>query len=231
MLKSSIVLLISLLAICVKCQYNRTLSVTGSGQARIVYDKVRVNLRVEESAPFAQEAMVRNSIKVNRVIVSVNSTVSDLSTTSMSLTPNYNYTETPPKLIGYTSSSSMTFTSSPEAVGEAIDNAVRAGASTVDSVSGESTNERRREAYDAALEAAIIDAEGRATKVANTSKVCLDELTAVQVNNGVPIAFDTYHTPTLLAEAISATSVPTFIPGTDTITSTVDMTWSFTGCV
>jgi len=208
-----------------------TIAVVGTGSSVIVQSETSVRLTVQNSAQSAQVAQQKTASAVSSVISVLNSyNVTDLETKAITLQPLYNYTDSPPRLIAFESSESLSYTVSPELAGETLDAAVRAGANVIDSVESTSEKNATNAAYLGALDMATKDAENKARVVADSLNACIVAPLVVDVP---PNDFD-LPTPTMFAGAMEAAtmsdmkSAPTVLPGNTEVSATVSIIYSQT---
>lgn len=119
---------------------NNTLFVTGSAVNQTKPDKVAVSLGVETTNSTAQVALASNSDLMNKVLNALKAAgvqENETSTSTFSITPNYNYTQdgTKGKLTGFTVANSIQIESTNVGnISEWIDSAVSSGANNVESI-------------------------------------------------------------------------------------------------
>ncbi len=119
---------------------NSTLFVSGSASNQTKPDKVVVSLGVETTDNTAQAALTSNSNLMNKVLESLKAggvQENETSTSTFSITPNYNYSSNnnQGRLIGFTVINSIQIESSSiESVSKWIDGAVSAGANNVNNI-------------------------------------------------------------------------------------------------
>ena len=127
---------------------NSTLFVTGSATNQTKPDKVTLSLGVETTNTTAQAALTANSDLMNKVLDALKGAgvqENETSTSTFSITPNYNYSANTNegRLIGFTVSNSIQIESSNiESVSKWIDAEVSAGANDVNNIYFSSSNLR-----------------------------------------------------------------------------------------
>lgn len=208
------------------------LTVTGSAYSIVSQNITTIRLSVTNRATEARDAQRLTSNAVNSVLSTLKTyNVTDLSTDQFSLQPVYNYTDTPPSLVEFACSESISYKIPSDAAGETLDKAVQAGANSIDSVNSSSDNDDVHDAYNKALQDAVRNAETKATKVADVLSVCLEAPLTIQIaDDGIA--------PTPTAFAFEATTMskssgggaPTIIPGDAHISANVVIVYSQTPC-
>ena len=152
---------------------NNTLFVTGSATNQIKPDKVTLSLGVETTNTTAQAALTANSDLMNKVLNALKAAgvqENETSTSTFSITPNYNYSANTNegRLIGFTVSNSIQIESSNiESVSKWIDAAVSAGANNVNNVDFSVSNDRLEDSKNSLLKDAIGNAKTTADVAAN----------------------------------------------------------------
>lgn len=117
-------------------QQYRVLSVTGKGAENIQTTEAQVRLGVEvqgRTAEAVQQQVASRSAAVVSLLKSRN--VDKLETTGINLRPNYSSNNGQRRLVGYRGSNVVSFRVDIESAGALMDDAVKAGASRIDSVS------------------------------------------------------------------------------------------------
>src|SRR6476619_2481106 len=144
---------------------NSTLFVSGSASNHTKPDKVVVSLGVETTDNTAQAALTSNSNLMNKVLESLKAAgvqENETSTSTFSITPNYNYTSNnnQGKLIGFTVSNSIQIESNNiESVSKWIDTAVLAGANNVNNIYFSLSNQKSEEMKNSLLKDTIDSAK------------------------------------------------------------------------
>ncbi|HEY0444454.1 MAG TPA: SIMPL domain-containing protein [Candidatus Limnocylindrales bacterium] len=117
-----------------------TISVSGTGRIVVSPDIADLRLGVSVSKPTVRAAREAAAESMNRMLAALKAlgiADKDIQTTTLSLQPNYDYSNNnPPRLIGYTLSNGVAVTiRNLDKIGDAIDNSLAAGATTLDGVS------------------------------------------------------------------------------------------------
>ena len=154
---------------------NNTLVVSGSASNQTKPDKVTVSLGVETTNSTAQAALTANSNLMNKVLEALKAEgvrENETSTSTFSITPNYNYSSNnnQGRLIGFTVSNSIQIESSSiENVSKWIDAAVSAGANNVNNIYFSLSNQKSEEMKNSLLKDAIDSARIKADIAANAA--------------------------------------------------------------
>ena len=152
---------------------NSTLFVTGSATNQVKPDKVTLSLGVETTNSTAQAALTANSNLMNKVLNALKTAgvqENETSTSTFSITPNYNYSANTNegRLIGFTVSNSIQIESSNiESVSKWIDAAVSAGANNVNNVDFSVSNNKLEDIKNSLINDAIGNAKTKADAAAD----------------------------------------------------------------
>ena len=167
-----------------------TLFVTGTANTKVKPDKVILSLGVETNNKTANAALVANSKIMNKVIDALKTTgvkENETSTSSLSISPNYNYSrpsDTVGKITGFTVSNLIQIQSTNIGnVSRCIDTAIASGANTVNNVDftisdkrlDETKNNLIKQAIDNAITKADIATSVLGLKVVGVKSVNLNE--------------------------------------------------------
>jgi uncharacterized protein YggE len=160
------------------------ITVRGTGVAVRAPDLARVTLGVEVTEAGAADAQARASERMAAVIEAVRAAgvaSRDVATARIALGPAWDYSGAAPRMTGYTASQSLAVRVRVLAdLGSVIDAAVRAGATTVDSVALEVADPAA--ALAEARDAAMADAAAKAAALARAAGVSLGR--AVSIREG-----------------------------------------------
>lgn len=203
-----------------------TISVSGMGRVLLSPDIADLRLGVTITAATVEAARAGNAAAMTAVIASLkaNGIVDrDIQTTILSLSPVYDWAAntTPPKLIGYTLTNTIAVTIRDlDAVGEAIDDALDAGATSLDSISFRVEDQTAAETR--AREAAMADAKAKAKTLASAAGVAI--VGVVSISESVaPVPYPIYYGEMAGAAARDA-STPVQA-GTNEVSVTVSVTY------
>ncbi|BAU11137.1 hypothetical protein LEP3755_16300 [Leptolyngbya sp. NIES-3755] len=161
----------------------RTLTVTGRGFEDIQTTIAQVRLGVEVEGKTANDVQREVARRSNSVVNFLRSRqVDKLETTGINLNPRYDYSNNRQTLVGYVGSNNVSFRVPTERAGEIIDEAVKSGASRIDSVSFVATDEATAAAQKRALQKATQEANAQADAVFSALNLTRREIVNVQVN-------------------------------------------------
>lgn len=187
----------------------RVITVNGTGTVSSVPHEADFTLGVAATAKTAVAATSANAAKMTGVIGALKSNgvaAADIQTAQISLSPNQNEAGT--KVIDYTVTNSVTVNIRDlSKAGATIDAAVNAGANQVDGPT--LTPKGQQELYQAALKAAIANAQKRAQAIADAAGQKLGKLRSASETSSAPITFGAAK-----SEALPGAAVTPVEPGT-----------------
>ncbi len=203
-----------------------TVTVSGTGTAKVTPDQAQVDLGVTAQAATAQQALADDSSKMQAVVAAIEGqgvAQTDLQTTGLSLTPNYTGggPSSAPTITGFQASNNVDVTlHDTTQVGAVIDAALAAGANQVGGVSFSTSQPQA--AYAAAYKAAMADAQASAQALASASGLQLGAIQSISASQGGgPMPF--------VAEAApSAVATPVF-GGQQTVSVTLQVVYNIGG--
>ena len=200
----------------------RTVQVTGRGQVSVQPDQAVVRLGVQTEANTAEAALEDNNTQMAAVIsatLEAGIEEADIQTQGFNLRPVY---ESPdngdsPELTGYQASNIVQITVRDlTLLGGLLDAAVSAGSNTIEGIQFEVSNMAELET--AAREAAITDAEQKATQMTEQAGAALGQVhTIIEIGGASPL-------PGAVQNEVLESTVP-IQPGTQFIEVTVQVTW------
>lgn len=165
----------------------RTLTVSGRGFEDIQTTLAQVRLGVEVQGKNANEVQQEVARKSNAVVTFLKSRqVEKLETAGINLSPRYDYTNNRQTLVGYTGSNTVSFRTPNDRAGGILDEAVKAGATRIDSVSFVASDEAIAAAQKQALRKATQDAQSQADAVFSALNLTRKEIVSVQINGAAP---------------------------------------------
>jgi uncharacterized protein YggE len=147
---------------------NSTLSVSGTAFTKVKPDRVVISIGVETTNKTAKASLAANSESMNKIISALrNSGVkeNETSTSSFTISPNYNYTEsgTILNITGFTVTNSVQIDSSTLAnVSTWIDAAVASGANSINSIDFRISNKKLEDTKNMLIKDAIANAREKA---------------------------------------------------------------------
>lgn len=164
----------------------RTITVSGTGRVVVAPDLAEVRLGVSVTRPTvaaARAAAAENAARILDAVTAAGVARADVRTASLQVQPEYDYVERGQRLRGQTVSHQYLVTvRSLDALGRVIDDALAAGATTLDGVSFRSVDPSVAEA--AARVAAVADARTRAEALATEAGVAVGEVVAIVEGGG-----------------------------------------------
>lgn len=185
---------------CVRCATRGAVDVDGEGSVKLDTNMTRVSLGVEyqggnmTSASDVQNEVSRRAAAVVGVLKNAN--VSELSTTAITLTREYQWINNQNTFVGYRGTNMVEFLLQGTNSGGIIDGVVNAGATRIDSIQFEATADAIIAARRTALTSAIKDAREKALSIAGT----------LGVNLMIPPRIDLYHVTAPPASKFSTVS-------------------------
>lgn len=166
----------------------RTITVTGRGVESISTTKAQVQLGVEvqgKTATNVQQEVAQRSSAVVELLRSRNN-VEKLQTTGIRLNPIYSYENNIQQLTGYAASNTVSFRIPTEQAGTILDDAVKVGATKIDSVSFTAADEAIAAAQKQALRQATQDAQQQADAVLSSLNLTRKDIVNIQINGSTP---------------------------------------------
>ncbi|UKP00115.1 SIMPL domain-containing protein [Nostoc sp. UHCC 0870] len=161
----------------------RTLTVTGRGEESIPTTISEVSLGVEIQGKTAQEVQQEAARRSSAVVAFLKSrNVDKLQTTGIRLNPVYSYTNNVQRITGYAANNTVSFRISTEKAGTLLDEAVKAGATQINSIRFVATDEAIAVARQQALKEATQEAQKQAEAVFNALGFQSKEVVSIQIN-------------------------------------------------
>ena len=198
-----------------------TISVSGTGKVVLSPDIADIRLGVSATARTVKAAREAAAASMTAVIASLKKlgiADADIQTTILSLQPTYDYSynTSPPRLTGYVLSNGIAVTVRDiEKVGDAIDDALAAGATSLDGVSFRVADQATAEKQ--ARTAAMTEAAAKAKALADAAGVSIAGVASIS-ETVAPIPYPVYYG----AAAAGGKDVSTPVqPGTSEISVTV----------
>jgi uncharacterized protein len=188
----------------------RTLTVSGRGMETIPTTLSLVNLGVEIQGKTAQEVQQEAARRSSAVVALLKSrNVEKLQTTGIRLNPVYSYTNNVQRISGYAASNTVSFRIATDKAGTLLDEAVKAGATQINSISFVATDEAIASAQKQALREATQEAQAQAEAVFNTLGLQSKEVVNIQINSA---SAPPPHPLLMRAEAMKAGDVAVSTP-------------------
>lgn len=164
------------------------IEVTGTGKLSIKADEVNIELGVINTNDTARLAQAQTAEATDRVVDVLESfNVTHLRTSSFSLRPVYNYSDSTSTIVGFESSTTISYTIDPESAGQSIDKAIGAGANMVNSVTAGASDQLYNQTYIQVIDKAVQDAIFKADIVAKGLNTCLEFPQNAELVQGNPV--------------------------------------------
>ena len=180
-MKKLICTLMVLALVCAGALAEGVLNVNGSGTVYMTADRVSATMGVTMTGEDVAQMQSEVNARLNTIcaaLAEAGLAESDISTNSIYIYPQYDYSENIQKLVGYSISSSINVTTDDvDSIGAYIDAAFAAGANTFDSINFSATD--TADAKKQALEMAVQSAMEKAEVIAAAAGGVLGELKAV----------------------------------------------------
>ncbi|MEA5565085.1 SIMPL domain-containing protein [Anabaena sp. UHCC 0399] len=161
----------------------RTLTVTGRGEESIPTTISEVSLGVEIQGKTAQEVQQEAARRSSAVVAFLKGrNVDKLQTTGIRLNPVYSYTNNVQRITGYAANNTVSFRIATEKAGTLLDEAVKAGATQINSIRFVATDEAIASARQQALKEATQEAQKQAEAVFNALGLQSKEVVSIQIN-------------------------------------------------
>lgn len=168
-----LMLLVGMFSCAFAAEEETILTVQGSGVVYMDADQATITLGVRETFSDVMAAQSEVNKKINAVIEVLKGMgipKNNIYTSSISIYPNYDYSDAENKIIGYTAFNSISaLTGDLEKVGEYIDAAFAAGANTLDNVAFSASDTKA--ASDQALTLAVQNAMDKANVLATAANM------------------------------------------------------------
>jgi uncharacterized protein len=162
------------------------ISVSGTGRVIVSPDVADLRLGVQVTRTTVKDARNVAADQMNKVIAALKKlgiADKDLQTTGLSLQPNYTYTNNTPRLTGYTLSNAVSVTVRDlNKLGDAIDDGLAAGATTLDGVYFRVDDPAK--AQDQARKEAMAQAKAKAQTLASAGGVSIKGVASISETSG-----------------------------------------------
>ncbi len=201
----------------------RTVQVTGMGQVQVVPDTAVIRLGVQTEGKTAQAALDQNSTEMRALMDALEKAKvpsDNIQTQTVRLSPRYesNNSTNSRTLAGFTASNIVEVrTTDLSSLGTLLDQAVKAGANTIENISFEVNNSEK--VTDQVRQAAVENARHKAEQLAKLTDSTLGPVLKIQETSSSP-------TPLVqLPEAPQAAAAP-ISPGSQNVSVEVQVTWT-----
>jgi uncharacterized protein len=162
----------------------RTLTVSGRGVETIPTTLSQVSLGVEIQGKTAQEVQQEAARRSSAVVALLKrQNVEKLETTGIRFNPVYSYNNNIQRITGYAANNTVSFRIATDKAGTLLDDAVKVGATQINSISFVANDEAIAIAQKQALKEATQDAQQQADAVFSTLGFKPKEVVNIQVNN------------------------------------------------
>ncbi|PIK84318.1 membrane protein [Synechococcus sp. 65AY6A5] len=163
---------------------SRTLTVTGQGSVAVETSIAVIRLGVVIQGDTAQSVQQQLAERSERLVNRLKELqVSALQTTGISLYPQYDYQQSPPRLSGVQGQNSLQFEVPIARAGQVLDEAVAAGATQVESVSFRADEATLLQARSRALRQAVEDAQRQANDVLRALNLSSRSVERIQIHS------------------------------------------------
>jgi uncharacterized protein len=166
---------------------NSTLSVSGNAFTKVKPDRLVISIGVETTNKTAKASLAANSELMNKTISSLRNLgvkENETSTSSFTISPNYNYTEsgTILNITGFTVTNSIQIDSSTlDNISSWIDAAVASGANSINSIDFRISNNKLEDTKNTLIKDAIANAEEKADIVSSALGLKVNGLKSITV--------------------------------------------------
>jgi uncharacterized protein YggE len=173
-----------------------TISVSGTGHIVLSPDTADLRLGVSSTARTVKAARAAAATSMTSVIASLKAlgiADKDIQTTTLSLQPTYDYTANtnPPRITGYQLSNGIAVTVRDlDKLGDAIDNSLAAGATSLDGVSFRVADQAAAEQQ--ARQAAMDEAKAKAKTLADAAGISISGVASIS-ETVAPVPYPVYY--------------------------------------
>jgi uncharacterized protein len=165
----------------------RTLTVTGQSTEKIPATIAQIQLGVEAQGKTAKKVQQEVATRSAAVVALLKSRkVDKLQTTGINLNPQYDYNNGKQTLTGYQATNTVSFRVPTAQAGTSMDDAVKAGASRIDSISFTASDAAIADAQKIALRKATQDAQEQANAVLSALGFTSKDVVGIQINGSSP---------------------------------------------
>jgi uncharacterized protein YggE len=202
---------------------DHTISVTGTGRVILAPDVADLRIGVSDQRATVRAARA-DAAKVMTAVIAALKKVglvdADIQTSGITLQPQYDYSNgAAPRLIGYQFSNSLTVTVRKlDVLGDAIDDALAAGATSLDSVTFRVDDETKAESQ--ARTAAMADAKTKAQALASAAGVSIQGVSSI-TESIAPIPYPVVYDRAAAGAAVDKQISTPVQPGTNEVSVTV----------
>lgn len=201
-----------------------TVSVSGTGQVQAAPDRAVIRLGVETEAETAENALAQNSTQMQSLLDALSAAgiaSENIQTQSVRLMPRYQFGDERDDrtLVGFAAANFVRVqTDQLDSLGVLLDEAVSAGATTIENVSFAVSDQT--EFVDQARQAAVEDARYKAEQLAELTGAELGAVLQINESSDVPRPVRRE------AEVMEEAAAVPIEPGTESIRVSVQITWT-----
>jgi hypothetical protein len=201
-----------------------TVSVSGTGQVQAAPDRAVIRLGVETEAETAENALAQNSTQMQALLDALSAAgiaSENIQTQSVRLMPRYQFGDERDDrtLVGFAAANFVRVqTDQLDSLGVLLDEAVSAGATTIENVSFAVSDQT--EFVDQARQAAVEDARYKAEQLAELTGAELGAVLQINESSDVPRPVRRE------AEVMEEAAAVPIEPGTESIRVSVQITWT-----
>ena len=194
-------------------EQQRVISVTGRGSTSIAATLAQVSLGVEVTGKNSTTVQKEAANRADRILQLLRlRKVDKLQTSTVTLTPNYVNDNNRQRLVGYTATNNVTFRTPTVDAGVTIDEAVKAGATRIDSVNSVPEDAAIERAQSQAIQLATKDAQRQALAALNSLGLQQKSIVGIQINDAArpgptPVAFEDSRSRQTLAKVTAPTQI------------------------
>jgi uncharacterized protein YggE len=206
-----------------------TISVSGTGTVTLMPDVADLQLGVLTSRPTVKAAQADAAVAMTRILAALKALGiddKDIQTSNVSLQPIYDYSSgiNPPRITGFQMSNSVAVTIRDlTKLGDAIDNSLAAGATSLDGVDFRVEDQTGAEAQ--ARQAAMAEAKSKAQTLATAAGITIGGVASIS-ETSAPIPYPIMYGAAAPAAAVDGSKVATPIQaGTTDVTITVNVVY------
>ena len=201
-----------------------------SGTATDVPDIAITNFGITEQSSSLIDAQTNANKKTQTLVAALKNLGvedRDIKTTSYNVSPNYDYSNQPYKILGYSVSVNyMVKIRNLDKVNESLNAATAAGANSVGGISLTFSDEKQKELLDKARKEAIDKAKSKGESLANLSGLSLGKIINVSESGGaVPVAQRNYGLDSSLKPASAPIPEADIQAGESEVNVTVTISW------
>lgn len=210
-------------------QKQSTFNVTGQTEVTTIPNKAEISLGVSVTGATVAQVQNEMNTKINNIssqLKQLGLETKDIKTQNYSLSPIYNYENSPQQITGYTANSSLKVSVTDfDLLNQVIDQATALGANQVGGITFGLTAEKETEVNNQAREEAIADAKQKATDLAKLSGLKLGRIVDVIESPNQQIPVPMYAASELKMDAGGGRTATNVEPGENSYTYMVTLSY------